>query len=163
MLKLLSKMQFKVCELIITAAVCFLSLSCFSQPGIQGDIYVNVDTKKFKIEAYTISKNESSLVNFTEFIKLKTQIHSEQKNLVVLHFADEQEASFANNILLVITRNKKKMMIIMTGELDPYENYVLDIRKGCYTIFTIEARREKSKIHKNRMGVDLTPLMRKHE
>jgi len=74
---------------------------------------------------------------------------------------DERKDLFAENILLVISRNNKKMMIIITGELNPYENYALDINKVCYAIFTIEVKRENTKIHKNRRGKDLTPLLKK--
>ncbi len=155
-------MLFKGYKLIFTAVVCFISLSCFAQPGLQGDLYLNINTKKFSIEAYSISKNDS-LENFTELVKLKTQIHTQQKNLIVLNFVDERNNLFSKNILIVASRNNKKMIIIITGELNPYENYALDISKVCYAVFTIEVKVGNTKIHKNRMGKDLTPLLKKNE
>ena len=155
-------MQFRGYKLIFIVVVCFISLSCFAQPGLQGDLYLNVNTEKYTIDAYSISKNDS-LESFTALIKLKTQTHTQQKNLVVLNFVDERINLFANNILLVVTRRNKKMMIIITGELNPYENYALDINKVCYNVFTIDVKKENTKNHRNRMGKDLTPLLKKIE
>jgi len=160
MLKPLLKMQFKDYKLFITVIVCFLSLSCFPQPGLQGDISISINTKKYAIEAYSISKIDS-INDFSELVELEIQVHTQHKNLVVVNFVDERKDLFAENILLVISRNNKKMMIIITGELNPYENYALDINKVCYAIFTIEVKRENTKIHKNRRGKDLTPLLKK--
>lgn len=155
-------MQSKGYKLIITVIVCFLSLSCLAQPGLQGDLSISLDANKFTIEAYSISKNDS-LGNFTKLVELKTQVHPQQKNRIVVKFIDERKNLFANNILLVVTRRNKKMMIIITGELNPYENYALDINKVCYNIFTIDVKKENTKNHRNRMGKDLTPLLKKIE
>lgn len=156
-------MLFKGYKLIFTAVVCFISLSCFAQPGLQGDLYLNVNTKKYSIEAYSISKNDS-LENFTELVKLKTQIHTQQKNLVVLNFVDERKNLFSKNIFIVVSRNNKKMMIIITGELNPYENYLIDINKVCYGIFSIKIKKGNTLPYENRMGSkNLTPLLKNIE
>lgn len=156
-------MQFKDYKLIFSIIVCFISLSCFAQPGLQGDLYLNINTKKYAINAYSISKN-GSLENFNELVKLKTQIHTQQKNLAVLNFVDERKNLFSKNILIVVSRNNKKMMIIITGELNPYENYMIDINKVYCGIFSIKIKKGNTLPYENRMGSkNLTPLLKKIE
>ena len=158
MLKLLLKMQFKGYNLFYTIIVCFLSLSCLAQPGLQGDLTVNIDTKKYTIEAYNFSRIDS-LNNLTQLVKLKTQYHPQQQNCIAIKFITEKENLLAENILLIVSNKNKKMMVIITGELNPYENYVLDIDKVFYAFFSINIKKDNTKIHNNRMGKDLTPIM----
>jgi hypothetical protein len=56
---------------------------------------------------------------------------------------------------------KKKMLVLITGFIDPFSDYCLDI-KYISGIYSIHVERE-TKLESNylRMGLDITPLLKK--
>lgn len=129
-----------------------------AQPSEKAILFINLDTEKYDIDAY--SYEESSVSNGT-LSKLKVTIHNQDRNIAVIEPIDDL---IKNDVQIVITDKKlkkEKMKIFMTGYLESFHYYVLDIEYSS-NIFSLHIDNIKDlKVHKSYMGLDLTPKLKK--
>jgi hypothetical protein len=134
-------------------------LISIAQPGIQGDLFININTKKYQVKSYHFSQSDT-LTNNSQLIALPTYIHQRSNQIVVVTFVTEMpHFKTAKNILLTVSHDNKNTIIAITGVLNPLHNYVLDINQLQYDHYNIAINEAQLKVHKNRMGFDLTPFL----
>ncbi|MHC0445866.1 hypothetical protein ACWA1F_10665 [Flavobacterium sp. 3-218] len=130
-----------------------------AQPlGGQTNLFININTEKYDIDSYSYTEDSHDT---SEFSKLKIITHDQNANIAIIKSIDNL---IENNLLIIVTNKKlksEKMIIFMGGSLKPYIYYVLDIEFSP-NIFSLQINRaEDLKVHKNLMGMDLTPKLKR--
>lgn len=149
-------------NLIVGVILILINQLATAQPGLQGDLYLNLNIDKYFVEAYSIIENDQH--GKSGITELNVEINPQNNGFAIIKFANLTyiKKGFTNNVILILSNKKsnKKTIIFITGHLNPFRNYTLTPKLSPRTFSIYINENEELNFREKGRGLDLTPKLK---